>query len=58
MFQQWTFDYSILIFTTISINIDLTLDIQRFKGLIEGKFEYERSKEKIFELLHKYLYVD
>jgi len=42
----------------LPLSFDLALEIQRFRALMEGKFEYGRSKEEIMDFIHKFLYVD
>ena len=42
----------------LPLAFDLALDIQRFRAIIEGKFEYKRSKDEILSFLDEYLYVD
>jgi ATP-dependent Lhr-like helicase len=42
----------------LPLSFDLALEIQRFRALMEGKFEYGRSKEEIMEFIHEFLYVD
>lgn len=42
----------------LPLSFDLALEIQRFRALMEGKFEYSRSKEEIMDFIHEFLYVD
>ncbi|MBQ3472639.1 MAG: ATP-dependent helicase [Methanobrevibacter sp.] len=42
----------------LPLAFDLAVDIQRFRYILESKFQYGRSKEEIMEFLHEYLYVD
>ncbi len=42
----------------LPLSFDLALEIQRFRAIMEGKFEYGRSKEEIMDFIHEYLYVD
>jgi len=42
----------------LPLAFDLALDIQRFRAIIEGKFQYKRSKDEILSFLDEYLYVD
>ncbi|WP_297899701.1 ATP-dependent helicase [Methanobrevibacter sp.] len=42
----------------LPLAFDLALDIQRFRALMDGKFEYKRTKEEILSFLDEYLYVD
>ena len=42
----------------LPLAFDLAVDIQRFRYILESKFQYNRSKEEIMEFLHEYLYVD
>ena len=42
----------------LPLAFDLAVDIQRFRYILESKFQYGRSKEEIIEFLHEYLYVD
>lgn len=42
----------------LPLAFDLAVDIQRFRYVLESKFQYGRSKEEIIEFLHEYLYVD
>ena len=42
----------------LPLAFDLAVDIQRFRYVLESKFQYGRSKEEIMEFLHEYLYVD
>ena len=42
----------------LPLSFDLALEIQRFRALMEGKFEYRRSKEEIMDFIHEFLYVD
>lgn len=42
----------------LPLAFDLAMDIQKFRAIIEGKFQYPRSKEEIIEFLHSYLYID
>ncbi len=42
----------------LPLSFDLAVDIQRFRSLMEGKFEYSQSKEEIIDFIHEYLYLD
>jgi ATP-dependent Lhr-like helicase len=42
----------------LPLSFDLALEIQRFRALMEGKFQYGRSKEEIMDFIHEFLYVD
>ncbi|MDL2246422.1 ATP-dependent helicase [Methanobrevibacter sp. OttesenSCG-928-K11] len=42
----------------LPLSFDLAIDIQRFRALIDSKFQYGRNKEEILEYIHDYLYVD
>lgn len=42
----------------LPLSFDLALEIQRFRAIIEGKFEYGRTKKEIMEFISEYLYVD
>lgn len=42
----------------LPLAFDLSLDIQRFRAIMESKFQYPRGKEEIIEFIHEYLYVD
>lgn len=42
----------------LPLAFDLAVDIQRFRYILESKFQYRRSKEEIMEFLHGYLYID
>ncbi|WP_042701896.1 ATP-dependent helicase [Methanobrevibacter arboriphilus] len=42
----------------LPLAFDLALDIQRFRAIMDGKFEYKRSKDEILSFLDEYLYVD
>ena len=42
----------------LPLAFDLALDIQRFRDILDSKFQYGRSKEEIMEFLYEYLYVD
>ncbi|MDR2966848.1 MAG: ATP-dependent helicase [Methanobacteriaceae archaeon] len=42
----------------LPLAFDLAIDIGRFRAIMEGKFQYKRSKEEILEFIHEYLYVD
>ncbi|MGL4670317.1 MAG: ATP-dependent helicase [Methanobacteriaceae archaeon] len=42
----------------LPLAFDLAMDIQRFRAIMEGKFQYPRSKKEIIEFLHSYLYID
>ena len=42
----------------LPLAFDLAVDIQRFRYILESKFQYGRPKEEIMEFLHEYLYVD
>lgn len=42
----------------LPLAFELAVDIQRFRYILESKFQYGRSKEEIIDFLHEYLYVD
>jgi len=42
----------------LPLAFDLAVDIQRFRYILDSKFQYGRSKEEIMEFLYEYLYVD
>ena len=42
----------------LPLSFDLALSIQRFRALMEGKFQYGRSKEEMMDFIHEFLYVD
>lgn len=42
----------------LPLSFDLAVDIQRFRSLMEGKFEYSKSKEDMMNFIHEYLYLD
>ena len=42
----------------LPLSFDLAMDIQRFRALMDSKFQYRRSKEDIMEFIYDYLYVD
>jgi ATP-dependent Lhr-like helicase len=42
----------------LPLSFDLAVDIQRFRDIMAGKFQMERSKEEIMDFIHEYLYVD
>ena len=42
----------------LPLSFDLALDIQRFRDLMNSKFQYNRKKEEIMEFIYDYLYVD
>ena len=42
----------------LPLSFDLAVDIQRFRSLMEGKFEYCKSKNEILDFIHEYLYLD
>lgn len=42
----------------LPLSFDLALEIQRFRALMEGKFQSERTKEEIMDFIHEFLYVD
>ncbi|MGO9386912.1 MAG: ATP-dependent helicase [Methanobacterium sp.] len=42
----------------LPLSFDLAVEIQRFRGIMEGKYQYGRSKEEITDFIHDYLYVD
>jgi ATP-dependent Lhr-like helicase len=42
----------------LPLSFDLAVEIQRFRGIMEGKYQYGRSKEEITDFIHEYLYVD
>ncbi|MGV8141488.1 MAG: ATP-dependent helicase [Candidatus Woesearchaeota archaeon] len=43
---------------TLPLSFDLSLEVQRFRRLMNDYFEKESSKEEIMEFINKYLYVD
>jgi ATP-dependent helicase Lhr and Lhr-like helicase len=42
----------------LPLSFDLAVDIQKFRDIMSGKFQMERSKEEVMEFIHEYLYVD
>ncbi len=42
----------------LPLSFDLAMDIQRFRALIDSKFQFKRPKEEILEYINDYLYVD
>ena len=42
----------------LPLSFDLALSIQRFRALIDGKFDSNRSREEIMDFIHEFLYVD
>lgn len=42
----------------LPLSYDLSLDIQKFRRLIEEHFRYNTKKQDILEFIHSYLYVD
>ena len=42
----------------LPLSFDLAVEIQRFRGIMEGKYQYGRSKDEITDFIHEYLYVD
>lgn len=42
----------------LPLSFDLAVEIQRFRGIMESKFQYGRSKEEIIDFILEYLYVD
>ena len=42
----------------LPLSFDLAMSIQKFRALMESRFEYRRSKEEIMEFIYDYLYVD
>ncbi len=42
----------------LPLSFDLAMEINRFRRLMEGRFEQKESKEKILEFIYDYLYVD
>lgn len=42
----------------LPLSFDLSLDIQNFRDIMDGKFRMGRSKEEIMDFIHEYLYVD
>lgn len=42
----------------LPLSFDLAVEIQRFRNIMEGKFQYNRSKDEIIDFIHEYLYVD
>lgn len=42
----------------LPLAFDLAVDIQRFRYILDSKFQYGRSKEEIMEFLYDYLYID
>lgn len=42
----------------LPLSYDLAVDIQRFRAIMDGMFQYNRGKEKIMEFLFDYLYID
>ena len=42
----------------LPLSFDLAVEIQRFRGIMEGKYQFGRSKDEIIDFIHEYLYVD
>ncbi|MBI5680771.1 MAG: ATP-dependent helicase [Methanobacterium sp.] len=42
----------------LPLSFDLALEIQRFRAIMEGKFQAIRSKEEIMDFIQEFLYVD
>ena len=42
----------------LPLSFDLAVDIQRFRDIMDGKFQYGRSREEIMEFIMSYLHVD
>ena len=42
----------------LPLSFDLAMDIQRFRALMDSRFQYRRTKEQIMEFIYDYLYVD
>ncbi len=42
----------------LPLSFDLAMEINRFRYLMNDKFEHKISKEEIMEFLHKYLYIN
>ena len=42
----------------LPLAFELAVDIQRFRYILESKFQYNRTKEEILEFLYEYLYID
>ncbi|MGZ7208910.1 MAG: ATP-dependent helicase [Methanobacterium sp.] len=42
----------------LPLSFDLAIEIQRFRAIMEGKLQADRSKEEIMDFIHEYLYVD
>lgn len=42
----------------LPLSFDLALEIQRFRYIMAGKFEYGHSKQDILDFIHEFLYVD
>ena len=42
----------------LPLAFELAVDIQRFRYILDSKFQYNRSKEEILNFLHEYLYID
>ena len=42
----------------LPLAFDLAVDIQRFRYILDSKFQYNRTKDEIMEFLYDYLYVD
>ncbi|MDR0900507.1 MAG: ATP-dependent helicase [Methanobrevibacter sp.] len=42
----------------LPLAFDLAVDIQRFRALMDSKFQYNKTKDEIIEFIHEYLYVD
>lgn len=42
----------------LPLSYDLSLEIQRFRGLMEEKFKAKKTKKEILEFINAYLYVD
>ncbi|MGM5485505.1 MAG: ATP-dependent helicase [Nanobdellota archaeon] len=42
----------------LPLSFDLAMNIQRFRRLVNEKFDYKLSKKEIMDFIHDYLYVD
>ncbi|MCQ8905231.1 MAG: ATP-dependent helicase, partial [Methanothermobacter sp.] len=42
----------------LPLSFDLAVDIQRFRDIMDGKFQYGRSRDEIMEFIGSYLHVD
>lgn len=42
----------------LPLSFDLALEIQKFRWLVNDKFENKKSKSEILQFIHEYLYVD